>query len=352
VLKEKNPQAIELATTLAEYNSEVCVPLRTQGRLLGFVFLGKKRNRDIFSSENLQLLSTLSTQVAIALENARLYGELRLSQVMLARSDRLAAVGTLAAGIAHEIRNPLVAVQTFVQLFPERLDDPEFLTTFAQLTASELERVSTLINDLLTFARPAPATAGAVQINDLAEQVVRLLSGQAKKKGVTLGTALEPALPPLPVDPEQIKQVFMNLILNALQATSTGGTVTLITAQQADPDGRKYCLIEIRDTGEGITAEHKEEIFNPFFTTKPTGTGLGLFITHQIIKEHGGSIDVESTVGQGTRVFARLPLISPPSTTTATFDDTRPGETQNGISSPHAPVSMSVSLSEKSPETN
>ncbi|MBI3798474.1 MAG: GAF domain-containing protein, partial [Deltaproteobacteria bacterium] len=349
VLKEKNPQAVQLATTLAEHGSEVCVPLRTQGRLLGFFFLGKKRNRDIFSSENLQLLSTLGTQVAIALENARLYGELRLSQVMLARSDRLAAVGTLAAGIAHEIRNPLVAVQTFVQLFPERIDDPEFRTTFAQLTVSELERVSTLINDLLTFARPAPVTFGAVQINDLAEQVVRLLAGQAKKKGVTLSICLEPALPPLTVDPEQIKQVFMNLVLNALQATNAGGAVTLATAQQRSLDGQNYCLIEIRDTGEGIRAEHKEEIFNPFFTTKTTGTGLGLFITHQIIKEHGGSIDVESTVGQGTRVLARLPLVPPPAEA-STFANTSQEEAKNGASSRHISFPVSFSPPEMSKE--
>src|SRR5262249_42765237 len=309
-------------------------PLRTQDRLIGFVLLGRKRNRDIFSSEDLRLLSALGTEVAVALENARLYAELRASHIMLTRSDRLAAVGTLAAGIAHEIRNPLVAVQTFVQLLPERLDDPEFRTTFAQLTASELERVSTLINDLLTFARPAPVTAGTVQINDLAEQVLRLLAGQAKKKGVTLVTSLEPTLPPLTVDPEQIKQVFMNLVLNALQATNAGGTVTLATAQQRGPDGHESCLIEIRDTGEGILAEHKEEIFNPFFTTKPTGTGLGLFITHQIIKEHGGSIDVESTVGQGTRVFAHLPYITPAPTTGA-GDETRPGVGQNANSLHH-----------------
>jgi len=332
VLKETDPQAVRLAATLAEHGGEVCVPLRTQDRLRGFIFLGKKRNRDIFSSENLQLLSTLGTEVAVALENARLYDELRASQVMLARSDRLAAVGTLAAGIAHEIRNPLVAVQTFVQLLPERLNDPEFRTTFTQLTTSELERVSTLINDLLTFARPAPVTASAVQINDLAEQVVRLLAGQAKKKGVALATRLDPDLPPFTVDPEQIKQVFMNLMLNALQATSAGGAVTLATAPQRGPDGHAYCLIEIRDTGEGIPAKHKEEIFNPFFTTKTAGTGLGLFITHQIIKEHGGSIDVESTVGQGTRVLARLPVAGPPPRAGA-LNGTDPEEAKNGAPS-------------------
>lgn len=333
VLKEKDAHAAQIAATLAERQSEVCVPLRTQDRLIGFVLLGRKRNRDIFSSEDLRLLSALGTEVAVALENARLYAELRASHIMLTRSDRLAAVGTLAAGIAHEIRNPLVAVQTFVQLLPERLDDPEFRTTFTQLTASELERVSSLINDLLTFARPAPVRPGTVQINDLAEQVVRLLDGQAKKKGVALATRLMRELPPFPVDPEQIKQVFMNLVLNALQATNAGGTVTIATSLLHGPDGHEYCALEVQDTGEGIPAEHKEEIFDPFFTTKTAGTGLGLFITHQIIREHGGSIDVESIVGQGTRVLARLPLAGLPSQV-ETFNGTRQERAKNGASSP------------------
>ncbi len=310
-LQEKDPHALQLATTLARQQSEVCAPLRTQDRLLGFILLGKKRNRDIYSSEDLQLLSTLGTEVAVALENARLYTELHASQIMLARSDRLAAVGTLAAGIAHEIRNPLVAVHTFMQLLPERLDDPEFRTTFMQLTNSELNRVSTLINDLLTFSRPAPVTHSAVQVNDLAEQVVRLLTGQATEKRIALTTRLSPTLPPLAIDPDQIKQVFMNLVLNALQATGAGGTITVATSLLHDTDGHKHCEIEVRDTGEGIRTENKEEIFNPFFTTKDSGVGLGLFITHQIIKEHGGTIDVESALGRGSRFVARLPLGSP-----------------------------------------
>jgi signal transduction histidine kinase len=309
-LQDKDSQAIQLATTLAEWQSEVCVPLRAQDRLSGFVLLGKKRNRDVFSAEDLRLLSTLGAEVAVALENARLYDELRASQIMLARSDRLAAVGTLAAGIAHEIRNPLVAVQTFVQLLPERLDDPEFRTTFLDLTNSELGRVSTLINDLMAFARPSPTTLDEVQVNDLAEQVVRLLTGQAKRKGVRLTAHLSPAMPAVMADPGQIKQVFMNLLMNALQATSAGGTVTVTTAAVRGPDGKGSCEIAVEDTGEGIPPERKEQIFDPFFTTKDTGVGLGLFITHQIIKEHGGAIDVESTVGQGTRFLIRLPLTS------------------------------------------
>ena len=127
----------------------------------------------------------------------------------------------------------------------------------------------------------------------------------------------------------------MNLVLNALQATNEGGTVTVATSLRRGPDGREYCTIEVQDTGEGIPAEHKEEIFDPFFTTKTAGTGLGLFITHQIIKEHGGFIDVESTVGQGTRVLARLLLTGlPPQAATA--NGAGQEIARNGISSPPA----------------
>jgi signal transduction histidine kinase len=308
LLEEDDAEASVLATVMTERGAEICAALSAQERLIGLLLLGRKRNRDAFSTEDLHLLATLGAEVAVALENARLYEELKNSQIMLARTDRLAAVGTLAAGIAHEIRNPLVAVQTFVQLLPEQIDDPEFRTTFLELTNSELSRVSTLINDLMTFARPSPATLDEAQVNDVAEQIVRLLTGQAKKRDVTLTARLAPDLSPFVVDQGQIKQVFMNLVMNALQATPAGGSVTIATSLTREADGQAWCVIEVRDTGAGIPPEQKEQIFDPFFTTKETGVGLGLFITHQIIKEHGGTIQVESEVGQGTQFLIRLPI--------------------------------------------
>jgi signal transduction histidine kinase len=308
MLEEHDSDAMHLAANLAARRVEVCAPLIAQERLIGFLLLGEKRSRDIFSTDDLQLLSTVATSVAVALENARLYEELRNSQVMLARTDRLAAVGTLAAGIAHEIRNPLVAVQTFVQLLPEQIDDLEFRTTFLELTNSELARVSTLINDLMTFARPSPASLDEADLNELAAQVVRLLAGQAKKREVTLSAQLSPENLRCMVDQGQLKQVFMNLLMNALQATPAGGAVTISTFVLREAVGEEYCMIEVHDTGSGIPPAQKEQIFDPFFTTKDSGVGLGLFITHQIVKEHGGSIDVESEVGQGTRFLIRLPM--------------------------------------------
>ncbi len=308
MLEEHNPDSLFLARILTERKADMCLPITTQDRLIGFLLLGQKRNRDTFSVEDVRLLSTLGAEVSVALENARLYEEVRSSQVMLARTDRLAAVGTLAAGIAHEIRNPLVAVQTFIQLLPEQIDDPEFRTTFLELTNSELARVATLINDLMAFARPSPATLDEAQINELAEQIVRLLTGQAKKRGVQLSLQLAPENLTCVVDQGQIKQVFMNLLMNALQATPAGGSVTLSTSLVQDQDGKDFCAIDVRDTGSGISPEHKEQIFDPFFTTKDTGVGLGLFITHQIIREHGGTIAVESELEKGTHFMIRLPI--------------------------------------------
>lgn len=308
MLEEDNAEAFMLAAVMTERQAEICVPLSAQERLLGFLLLGRKRNREVFSVEDLRVLTTLGAEAAVALENARLYEELRSSQVMLARTDRLAAVGTLAAGIAHEIRNPLVAVQTFIQLLPEQIDDPEFRTTFLDLTNSELSRVSTLINDLMTFARPSPATLDEAQINDVAEQIVRLLTGQAKKRDVTLIANLAPDIPPFVVDQGQIKQVFMNLVMNAMQATPAGGTVTITTSLTHEADGQGWCVIAVQDTGSGIPLDQKEQIFDPFFTTKESGVGLGLFITHQIIEEHGGTIKVESEVGKGAQFLIHLPI--------------------------------------------
>ena len=286
---------------------EVCVPLKVAGRLTSFIAIVNKYNKTVYTLEDFRFLSLLANEAAIALENARLYEELKRSQELLARSDRLAAVGTLAAGIAHEIRNPLVSIHTFTQLLPERLDDPEFRTTFLQIANTEVARVSDLVNNLMTFARPSPSVIREVDLNAVLEQIVLLLGGQAKKAGISLTVSPSPHLPSVRADEGQVKQVFMNLLLNALQATPAGGTVGLATQALRGQGGKEYCRVEVRDTGAGIPPEHKEQIFDPFFTTKDSGTGLGLFIAHQIVAEHGGYIDIESAVGAGTSFYVYLP---------------------------------------------
>ncbi len=285
---------------------EVCIPLVARGELIGLIGLGRKRNLDAFFSEDLELLGTLAAEASVALENARLNEELRRSEDIIRRADRLSALGTLAAGIAHEIRNPLVSIQTFFQLAPQRLDDQEFLTEFLNLTSGEVRRITDLISELLSFARsPNPVTTD-VDLNALVDSAARLVAPQLKSGQIEIVRHLSPDLPPTRADRDQLKQVFLNILLNAVQAMDGGGEVRL-TSRTTQLQGEVYCVLEISDTGRGMPPEIIEEIFNPFFTTKDKGTGLGLAISNQVVAEHGGFISVESQVDKGTTFRIHLP---------------------------------------------
>ncbi len=300
-------EAVAAAELCRRNGWEACMPLRLSGRLMGFIALGRKRNLDAFFAEDLDLLGTLAAEASIALENARLYEELKKSQDIIRRADRLSALGTLAAGIAHEVRNPLVSIQTFFQLAPDRLHDEEFLTTFLSMTANEVKRISDLITELLSFARSPTRALRPVDLNEIVERVATLLEPEARKHKLTLRRTLSPAVPLVQADADQVKQVLINLVLNAIQATPPDGTIS-VCSRPVDLRGSAFGQVEIRDTGVGIPADQIDHIFDPFFTTKDKGTGLGLAIAHQIISEHGGLLTVDSTEGQGTSFFIDLPV--------------------------------------------
>jgi signal transduction histidine kinase len=298
----------EVAFNVCRENGwEVCIPLMIGGKLIGFIGIGRKHNLDAFSAEDLELLGTLAAEASVALENARLYEELKRSHDLIRRADRLSALGTLAAGIAHEVRNPLVAIQTFFQLAPERLHDEEFFTTFLTMTASEVKRIADLITELLSFARSPTPSLGPVNLSEIADRVITLLEPEARKHKIELHRMLAGDGPIVRADGDQIKQVLINLVLNALQATAPEGTVS-VTTSSVQHGSVTLGQLEVRDTGTGISPEQLDHIFNPFFTTKDKGTGLGLAIAHQVISEHGGSISVESVEGRGTQFLVHLPL--------------------------------------------
>lgn len=240
--------------------------------------------------------------------------ELRESQAVLRRADRLSSLGLLTAGLAHEIRNPLVAIRTFTQLLPERYQDAEFREGFQGLALKEVDRICGLINDLLSFARPSKPNVRPENVNEVVENIARILETQAKEKNVAITREFAANLPTVWIDREQMKQVFMNVILNAIQAIKNGGSITIATSLSARNDGeliREYVQIEIRDTGVGIPEENLERIFDPFFTSKDEGSGLGLAVSHQIVQEHGGFMTVESQLGKGTAFFVHLPIGKP-----------------------------------------
>jgi signal transduction histidine kinase len=305
---------LRVAKKMAEIEAEISVPIMSKGKLIGILNLGHKEEKEIYSSEDLELLSTLANQAAIALENARLYENLKQSQDTLRRADRLSSLGLLTAGLAHEIRNPLVAIRTFTQLLPERYNDAEFREGFQGLALKEVDRICGLINDLLSFARPSRPNVAEENMNDVVDGIARILETEAKEKGVEIARDFGFNLPKVWIDREQMKQVFMNLILNAIQAMREGGSIfistRLISKDEAGRSGQ-FVQVEIRDTGIGIPAENLDHIFDPFFTSKDEGSGLGLSISHQIVQEHGGYVTVESKVGVGTTFFINLPTGKP-----------------------------------------
>jgi signal transduction histidine kinase len=305
------PQTVDV---MGKLGAEISLPIISKGKLIGILNLGHKEDKTIYSNEDLELLSTLANQAAIAIENARLYENLKQSQDTLRRADRLSSLGLLTAGLAHEIRNPLVAIRTFTQLLPERYNDAEFRDGFQGLALKEVDRICGLINDLLSFARPSKPNVAPEAINDVVENITRILETQAKEKNVAIFREFSENLPKVWIDREQMKQVFMNLILNAIQAMQQGGSLSIATRSVArngaDPVG-EFVQVEVRDTGIGIPEDNLQHIFDPFFTSKDEGSGLGLAVSHQIVQEHGGFVTVESTVGKGTAFFVHVPIGKP-----------------------------------------
>jgi signal transduction histidine kinase len=287
---------------------EVGIPLRSNRGLTGFVALGQNKDFRIFSGEDLQLLSTVAAGASVALENASLSRQLRHSEIVLERANRLSSLGMLAAGIAHEIRNPLVAVKTFLDLLPQRLDDREFMSSFRDLSLAELKRVTNLITDLLALGKSTTAERKAVELGATVEPVARLMESTARKRGVELRCTLARALPTVWADPDQLKQILLNLLLNAIEVSPNGATVTL---DVRTPRASDTVVLEVRDEGPGIPPDQLKNIFHPFFTTKETGTGLGLALVHQMVVEHGGEISVESDLGRGSVFRVTLPTAQP-----------------------------------------
>jgi signal transduction histidine kinase len=300
-----DPQTKPVVKRMASMEAEVCIPLLTRDSLIGIINLGNKRSGDMYSHEDLDLLTHFATQASIALENARLYHEMQRTQQLMRRTDRLSSLGSLTATLAHEIRNPLVTVKTFLDLVPERYKDKEFRGNFLKLTTSELERITKLVSDLLDFAKPKKPAFRRTDVNQVIEETIPLIQVEARKRDIALETHLQQT-PRARLDPDQMKQVFLNILLNALDAIKAHGTIS-ITTRDIHKNGSVFVQVEIADTGKGIPKKILESIFDPFFTTKEKGSGLGLAISHQIVQDHHGIIEVESMPKKGTTFLINIP---------------------------------------------
>jgi PAS domain S-box-containing protein len=245
-------------------------------------------------------------------------------EAQLRRSDRLAALGTMAAGLAHEIKNPLTSVRTFSRLVPRKFDDARFRETFQKVVPRELERINRIVEQLLQLARPARLQFEPVRIPVLLERVLELYTNQIETGEITIVREYARDLPAIQADAEHLYQALVNLVGNALEAMDAPGRLTLRAGWNDDSDefpsavpqrSRRSIRLEVEDTGIGIPASDANKIFNPFFTTKGQGTGLGLAVAHKIVEDHGGSISFRGAPGRGTTFRITLPLL---------FGDPRP----------------------------
>jgi PAS domain S-box-containing protein len=229
--------------------------------------------------------------------------DIRMQRSLL-QQEKLAAIGRLSAGVAHEINNPLTTVLTTVMLLQEDLTPEEPLYQELDTIAKETLRCRKIVASLLDFARQSPLKKDNIDVNAMLTETAALARKQANFKGIAIKPSLKQGLPPVLADKNQLQQAVINLLLNAIEATPSGGNIDVITA--SDPR-QKEVRITVTDSGVGIDKNLIEKIFDPFFTTKESGTGLGLAITHGIVEQHGGRIDVDSTPGQGTSFMIVLP---------------------------------------------
>ena len=289
--------------------------LNNKGRLIAFSLLGAAQPLAEENALTRSLLAALAQTATNALYTIVLYEDLLRSHTLMKRTDRLKSLETIAGGFAHEIRNPLTSIKTFIQLAPERKDDPQFIQEFSKVVLDDVYRIERLIQEILDYSRYMEPKLTDENLNDVVASCLYFIDVKADNHGIKIEKELASDLPRVMLDRQQIKQVLLNLLLNAMDSMAgAGGRLRVQTRKLVKPGGNVWAHIEIEDTGEGIQDTNLEHIFDPFFTTKHEsgeheGTGLGLTIVHQIIQEHHGEIRVKSLVGVGTTFFVSLPAL-------------------------------------------
>ena len=285
-------------------------PLISMDRLIGIVFVDIRQGPlDRIQLANLQVLSR---QASLAFENALLFKERLRQNERMFRAEQLAMMGQFAAGIAHELRNPLTAIRSTIQYLESEFDQDSDQKKLAHDILDEVDRLNNIVGNLLPLAKPAESNPRQIDIHQEIERCVNFIEAKAKSQKVTLKTDFEQDMPKLRFDPAELRQVLLNVMMNGLQAMPKGGTLWIKTSYVAAgklntmSDGR--ILIRIEDEGAGIPAGLRQKVFDPFFTTKTGGTGLGLAICNSIVKRYNGEIGIDQADRGGTEVNISLPV--------------------------------------------
>jgi signal transduction histidine kinase len=302
----------------------VALPLSLRGEAIGVFSLSGGRRVDL-DEETIEALRLIAEQVAIAIANAQLYAEtralardlekrveertkeLREAQEQVMRTEKMAVAGQLAAAIAHEINNPLQSMRLYLELIDERQDDGSAMHEYLDVVQEQVDRLAGIVSRLLQqLYQPSEEALTPVDLNALMVDLLALFSRQLQDTGITVDQRLSENLPPVIGASNGLRQVCLNVLLNAIESMPNGGTLRIATEVKGD----KVSLTFI-DSGIGIAPQDISRVYDPFYTTKPHGTGLGLTVSYRIIKEHGGSLDIDSRPGVGTTVRVTVPIQRP-----------------------------------------
>jgi len=325
----KDPRVNRELISFLNVKSFAAVPLLSRNKVLGGIAADNLISQAVITEKKLQSLMIFANQAALALENALMYEELKdfssqleervkkatadleETQRQLFHSEKLAALGKLSAGIAHEIRNPLTSIKILIHSLVDEMATESSREKDLAIIEAEIERVNKIIRQFLDFARPRPPSLEPMDVRRVLEETLALIVYEMEAQGVSLERHYEAEIPPVPMDPEQMKQVFLNLLLNAIQAMDHGGKLMVSTALKHYRYGTwsgLFVEVSIRDSGKGIPENIKGKIFEPFFSTKEEGIGLGLPIARRIVEEHGGQIRMESSLGKGATFYVTIPV--------------------------------------------
>jgi signal transduction histidine kinase len=317
-VKSSSLRKENIILALGKPTSVFVVPLITRSKVIGVIATDATDDKGI-PKETRETLEVFSPQIAIAIENARLYSrlekqmrELKESHSLLSRSEKFSFLGNLAARLAHEIKNPMTAIGTFIQMIPQKYNDPEFREKFHNIALEETGRINNLITELLDLVKKKESNFGLNDLHELIDKMILLVSPQSNAKRIEILRRFDPAVHQVRMDGDKMKEVILNLLSNAVEFTPEGGFIEISTQHADEPEKPAAIHIEIKDNGPGIPQSMIDNVFDPYFTTKHkssmhSGTGLGLFIAYQNMQDHNGSIEVKSKVNEGSVFKVILP---------------------------------------------
>ena len=304
-----DPRYVAPPSGRAPCASEVCVPVFHGGEVAAVIAV-EGLERDAFGEGDRLALASIANVVGLALHAADTHAQLeqkvehlREAQCQLLHSERLADVGRLTARVAHEIRNPLTTIGGFARRMIDHAACDDRGRRYARVILDEVERLERMLSGIMDFVHPGEPEKERTDLVAVLERAVTLTKGSRAGKHIAIERDLEADLPHILADPDQLEQVFLNLVQNACEAIADHGTLTLSARRQGDD-----AVVRIADTGCGMTPDQLEHVFDPFFTTKAGGNGLGLVVASKIVEDHGGHILIGSEPGQGTHVHIRLPI--------------------------------------------